>query len=127
MKLPSRVIAQLGILFVVLALASSAAQEPAPKYSRIQTDVSVKRSSKSSYTFSAKVVDLATGEVVAVRTLDVPVGKEVKAEPVTAGLGKARLSFSGEVDSMFHNASYTFRLEQNGKLVSDHSAYLSMD
>ena len=127
MKLPARVLVQWGILLGALALAAPAAQEPAPNYSRIQTEVSVKRNPKSSYALSAKVVDLATDEVVAVQTLYLPVGKEVKAEPILAGLGKARLTFSGEVDSMFHNVSYTLRLEQKGKLVSEHSAYLSLD
>lgn len=123
MKLPARVLVQCGILLCVLALAAFAGQEPAP--SALRTEVHVQRVSEGVFLLAARVTDLASGDVLAAPSLKVPAGEEGKAESALDG-GKTLVGFSGKVDPATHTATYSVRLEREGKVLSEHSASVAL-
>ena len=123
MKLSTRVLVQCGILLCVLALAAFAGQEPTP--AAIRTEVHVQPVSTGVFALSARVTDLTSGDVLAVPTLKVPAGQEANAESRLEG-GKALVNFSGRVDPATQTATYSVRLEREGKVISEHTASVAL-
>lgn len=123
MKLPTRVLVQCGILLCVLALAAFAGQDPGS--SALRTEVHVQRASEGVFVLAARVTDLASGNVLAMPTLKVPAGQEASAESTLEG-GKAQVHFSGKVDPAHHTATYSVRLEREGKVLSEHAAAVAL-
>src|SRR5687768_17255523 len=116
-----RLFVSCGALLLCLALAAYAGPEASP--SSLRTEVDVQSESPGVFLLSARVTDLASGDVVAAPSLRVPATEEANTESTLPG---GSITFTGKVDPALHKATYTVRVLRGDKVISEHSASVAV-
>jgi hypothetical protein len=110
------------ILLAFAAFLGAAAPEKPASYS---TEVSIQPGPNGTFLLRAKVKDAGTGEIVAGPGIKLPPGQTANAE-TTLDDSSTVVSLSASVDGSKHTANYTVSVKRGNKVVSEHSASLSL-
>jgi hypothetical protein len=110
------------ILLAFAAFLGAAAPEKPASYS---TEVSIQPGPNNTFLLRAKVKDAATGEIVAGPGIKLPAGQAANTE-TTLEDSSTVVSLSATADGAKHTANYTVTVKRGNKVVSEHSATLSL-
>ena len=116
-----------GLLLLAMAfLWIAAAPVISPQGAAFGTDVQIKPSGKpqGGFTIRVKVMDLASGAVVAAPGLIVPAGEASEAKSELPD--QSTVTVSVKVDSAGHEASYSIAMKKGDQVLSSHTAKVNL-